>query len=63
MPKTVIEVNEKEMLEKISRLFSHIYDNIYARGYLFRMGLYLNNHKTRIHMTLVDPFFHFSGFH
>lgn len=53
----LLEVNERETLEKISRLFSYIYEDIYAQGYLFSMRLYRNNHKTRVLVTLIDFFF------
>lgn len=46
IPKIVRQVNDKEMLGKISRLFSYIYESICAQGYLFSIGLHLKSHQT-----------------
>lgn len=62
IPKIVREVNEKEMLGKISRLFSYICKSIWEQGYLFSIGLYLKSHKTGAHMTLINFFYYYYYF-
>jgi hypothetical protein len=62
IPKTVREVNEKEMLGKIWRLFSYICKSIWEQGYLFSIGLYLKSHKTGAHMTLINFFYYYYFF-
>lgn len=51
------------MFEKIPRLLSYICEDTYYKVIFFSMGLYINIHKIRVQMTLVDFFFQFSVFY